>query len=78
MNFTISTEVIGDLNNRKEEEAQLVKPVLGEKAGLILEIAWTIIPALVLVGVAIPSFVLLYTAEELIDPTVTVKVEGYQ
>jgi cytochrome c oxidase subunit 2 len=44
----------------------------------VLEIVWTIIPALVLVVLAIPSFSLLYSLDELIDPVVTLKVVGHQ
>ena len=43
-----------------------------------LEIIWTIIPAIVLVLIAIPSFSLLYTMDEVIDPLLTVKIIGHQ
>lgn len=44
----------------------------------LLEIVWTIVPALVLVLIAVPSFSLLYSTEELIDPSLTIKVIGHQ
>lgn len=44
----------------------------------ILEIIWTIIPALVLLLIAIPSFTLLYSLDEIIDPVVTLKIVGHQ
>lgn len=44
----------------------------------LLEIVWTIIPAIILVFIAVPSFVLLYSMDELIDPVVTLKVVGHQ
>jgi cytochrome c oxidase subunit 2 len=44
----------------------------------LLEIVWTIIPAIILVLIAVPSFVLLYSMDELIDPVVTLKVVGHQ
>ncbi|HNF29015.1 MAG TPA: cytochrome c oxidase subunit II [Chitinophagaceae bacterium] len=44
----------------------------------ILEIVWTILPALVLLLIAVPSFALLYSLDELIDPAVTLKVIGHQ
>jgi cytochrome c oxidase subunit 2 len=44
----------------------------------ILEIVWTIIPAFILLLVAIPSFALLYSLEELIDPVATIKIIGHQ
>ena len=44
----------------------------------VLEIVWTIIPALILVFIAIPSFSLLYSIDEIIEPLFTVKVIGHQ
>jgi cytochrome c oxidase subunit 2 len=44
----------------------------------LLEIIWTIIPAIVLLLIAIPSFTLLYSLDELIDPLVTLKIVGHQ
>jgi len=46
--------------------------------GTVLEIVWTILPAGLLVLVAIPSFALLYSVDELVDAAMTVKVEGHQ
>lgn len=44
----------------------------------LLEIMWTIIPAIVLLFLAVPSFALLYSLDELIDPDITLKVIGHQ
>lgn len=44
----------------------------------VLEIIWTIIPAIILVVIAIPSFALLYSMDEIVDPAFTVKVIGHQ
>jgi len=44
----------------------------------ILEIIWTIIPAITLLFMAIPSFTLLYSLDELIDPVITLKIVGHQ
>ena len=44
----------------------------------ILEIIWTLIPAIILIFVAIPSFSLLYSMDEIIDPFFTIKVIGHQ
>lgn len=46
--------------------------------GTVIEVVWTIIPALTLVRIAIPSFALLYAVDEVIDPALTVKVVGHQ
>lgn len=44
----------------------------------ILEIIWTIIPAFILLILAIPSFTLLYSLDELSNPVITVKIIGHQ
>lgn len=44
----------------------------------MLEIIWTLIPAFLLVLIAIPSFKLLYSLDELIDPSITLKAIGHQ
>lgn len=44
----------------------------------ILEIVWTIIPACILLVIAIPSFALLYSLDEMIDPATTLKIVGHQ
>ena len=44
----------------------------------VLEIAWTVIPILILVIIAIPSFRLLYYSDKAVDPAFTVKVTGNQ
>lgn len=43
-----------------------------------LEIIWTTLPALLLCVIAIPSFTLLYSLDEIVDPTVTIKCIGRQ
>jgi len=53
------------------------KPIVIVHAPL-LEIIWTLIPALILLFVAIPSFSLLYSIDEIIEPTLTIKVIGHQ
>src|SRR5271154_6295026 len=44
--------------------------------GTLIELIWTVGPALVLVAIAFPSFKLLYLMDEVIDPAMTVKVTG--
>lgn len=43
-----------------------------------LEIIWTILPALILVNLALPSFSLLYSIDEIVEPTFTFKAVGHQ
>jgi cytochrome c oxidase subunit II len=44
----------------------------------ILEVAWTVIPVLILVIIAIPSFRLIYFQDRITDPDMTIKVTGHQ
>ncbi|MBM3644164.1 MAG: cytochrome c oxidase subunit II [Alphaproteobacteria bacterium] len=44
----------------------------------VLEIAWTVIPILILVFIAVPSFRLLYYGDKAVDAAFTVKVTGHQ
>lgn len=44
----------------------------------LLEVAWTVIPVLILVVIAVPSFRLLYFMDRTEEPDLTVKVTGFQ
>ena len=46
--------------------------------GTLIELIWTITPALILILIAFPSFKLLYLMDEITDPSLTVSVEGHQ
>jgi cytochrome c oxidase subunit 2 len=46
--------------------------------GTLIELIWTVTPAIVLVAIAFPSFKLLYLMDEVIDPAITIKVVGHQ
>jgi len=46
--------------------------------GTLLEVIWTITPSLILMLIAVPSFALLYSMDEVIDPRVTLKAIGRQ
>lgn len=46
--------------------------------GTLIELIWTITPALILILIAFPSFKLLYLMDEVISPTLTVKATGNQ
>jgi len=45
--------------------------------GTLIEIIWTITPALILINIALPSFKLLYMMDEVIDPIITIKTIGF-
>lgn len=44
----------------------------------LLEVAWTIVPVMILVIIAIPSFRLVYYEDRTADPDLTIKVTGHQ
>ena len=44
----------------------------------LIELIWTITPALILVLIAFPSFKLLYLMDEVTDPSLSVLAEGHQ
>lgn len=46
--------------------------------GTTIEVIWTITPALILLMIAMPSFALLYSMDEVIDPDMTLHVIGHQ
>ena len=46
--------------------------------GTLLEIVWTIVPAVILVLIALPSLKLLYLMDEVMDPGLTIKAIGHQ
>ncbi len=48
------------------------------KHGTLIELIWTIIPALILILIAFPSFKLLYLMDEVSDPAMSILAEGHQ
>jgi cytochrome c oxidase subunit 2 len=44
----------------------------------LIEVAWTVVPILILVVIAIPSFRYLYYADKAVDAEMTIKALGYQ
>lgn len=46
--------------------------------GTVIEIVWTTIPAIILIFIAFPSLQILYTMDEIIDPSLTIKAVGHQ
>nr|AIS86049.1 cytochrome oxidase subunit II [Lamproblatta albipalpus] len=46
--------------------------------GQLIEVAWTIAPAIILIFIAIPSLRLLYLMDEINNPLITVKTIGHQ
>ena len=46
--------------------------------GTLIELIWTISPAIILILIAFPSFKLLYLMDEVTDPSLTLFTEGHQ
>lgn len=46
--------------------------------GTFIEIIWTSIPAFILLFIAFPSLQLLYSMDEIVDPSLTIKAIGHQ
>nr|UPX88254.1 cytochrome c oxidase subunit II [Sida crystallina] len=46
--------------------------------GQLIEIIWTVFPALILVTIALPSLRLLYLIDEVAEPALTIKTIGHQ
>lgn len=72
--FWILYKIIDLFNENKNS----LKNVQKFSHSSVLEIVWTILPAVVLLFLAIPSFALLYSLDELIDPDITLKTIGHQ
>lgn len=47
-------------------------------SGQLIEIIWTVIPAIILIFIALPSLRLLYLLDEINDPSITLKTIGHQ
>ena len=46
--------------------------------GTTIEIIWTLTPSIILMFIAVPSFALLYSIDEIVDPALTIKAIGHQ
>ena len=68
-----SSHGVGDLPLQREEQSH---PVANNASTPVLEVAWTILPILILVGISIPSFHLLFNQYAFPKPDLTIKVTG--
>jgi cytochrome c oxidase subunit 2 len=71
--FWVLTSIIYYFNSTK---SAIVHKYLNH--GTLLELIWTVSPAFILIAIAFPSFRLLYLLDEVISPTITIKVVGHQ
>lgn len=46
--------------------------------GTVIEVVWTVIPAIILIFIAFPSLKLLYLMDETMEPAITIKAVGHQ
>jgi cytochrome c oxidase subunit 2 len=70
---------LGDVSAEKAlVNRKIVQETRDITHGTVIEVVWTVIPALILVVIAIPTFSLLYSMDELIEPTLTIKAVGHQ
>jgi len=68
--FMVALILLGALTNTAIHRGLL--------SGHLLERLWTLIPGLVLVQVAVPSLLLLYTLDEASSRALTLKAVGHQ
>lgn len=64
--YIILSLIINKFNNKNLLEGQ------------IIELIWTILPAVILVFIALPSLKILYLLEEISNPLITLKAVGHQ
>ena len=64
------------IKSYKNTEAPISHKYLSH--GTLIELIWTITPALILILIAFPSFKLLYLMDEVSDPAMAVLAEGHQ
>ena len=63
---------------RKYSDLRLSIPSRFVNHGTLVELLWTITPALILIFIAFPSFRLLYLMDEISDPSMAILAEGHQ
>ena len=74
--FGVGYMLISIMRIYSSNSTQIVHKYLNH--GTLIELIWTISPALVLVAIAFPSFKLLYLMDDVFDPAMTIKVVGHQ
>ena len=74
--FGVAWIMISIIRNYVSDKSPISNKYLNH--GTLIELIWTITPALILILIAFPSFKLLYLMDEVTDPSLTVFVEGHQ
>lgn len=74
--FGVGWLLVSIVKNYTNTEAPISHKYLSH--GTLIELIWTITPALILILIAFPSFKLLYLMDEVTDPAMAVLAEGHQ
>ena len=74
--FGVGWVLVSIIKNYSNLESPISHKYLNH--GTLIELIWTITPALILILIAFPSFKLLYLMDEINDPAMSVLAEGHQ
>lgn len=74
--FGVAWIMVSIVRNHANNKSPISNKYLNH--GTLIELIWTVTPALILILIAFPSFKLLYLMDEVTDPSLTVFVEGHQ
>jgi len=74
--FAVTWIAISIVRNYTYTKSRIAHKYLNH--GTLIELIWTITPAMILILIAFPSFKLLYLMDEVIDPSLVIYGEGHQ
>lgn len=74
--FAVTWVMISIIISYKHKKTRISNKYVNH--GTLIELIWTITPALILILIAFPSFKLLYLMDEVIDPSLVIYGEGHQ
>ena len=73
--FTVTWMMITIIKNFVAKKSPISHKYMNH--GTLIELIWTITPAIILILIAFPSFKLLYLMDEVIDPSLVIYGEGF-
>ena len=74
--FAVTWVMVSIILNYRKNKTKISNKYVNH--GTLVELIWTITPALILILIAFPSFKLLYLMDEVIDPSLVIYGEGHQ
>ena len=74
--FAVTWIMVSIILNYRKDKTKISNKYVNH--GTLVELIWTITPALILILIAFPSFKLLYLMDEVIDPSLVIYGEGHQ